>query len=91
MLLDNGCSAAGRGRSGRYPLRLRSSMARVTALRLISEESARAGVLGSVGLGGKPSLSRTSWKRSATGRRIGVGPCVHSGSIGFSGIDTVLI
>jgi hypothetical protein len=63
-------------------------MARVTAPGLIPEESARAGNLSSAALGGKPALSRATRKGFATGRRIGVGPDVHWGSIGFSSLNT---
>jgi hypothetical protein len=77
MLPDNGAARPNGARSGRYPLRLRSSMARVTASGLSPEESARSGNLSSAALGGKPALSTTTRKGSVTGRRIGVGRCVH--------------
>jgi hypothetical protein len=62
--------AARRACSGRYPLRLRSSMARATAFGVMPTPSSS---LASTGLRRRPPPSMTSVRGSAPGRQIGVG------------------
>ncbi len=71
-------AAAVRGRSGRYPLRLRSSMARTRVLGVMSRRPASSRMLGRAGfrVARPPSVP---WLRGAVNcQRIGIGLCVST-------------